>query len=411
MRVPGYIVSFFIFLYASFSCLCGQESFYDPATKKLLDSLDQRINTLEREIPRLAESRAVNYFFVKRDLDFTIFLSHYYRLVFDEELEKAQDLVKSRLKSVQKRGDRKAEDFYKEYRKKITSEIADQQRKYQALFAKEKIFKKEFYRFVNEGDEYSLKRAQRMTDLALKYALEKKLTTVYLYLHRYKTYINSIIFDFYYTYDLAILTESEKAFQKIFNPLVESDSLELIKEAGKLAEHCYTYASNKLSSLDTLYFARQENLVVTSIADYYKRKGSNSAFASIGGQSTIARLDTLNRAGIYKWHDKIVVVGYFQPAAKNYNVKKGEAILNADRKLIEYIRINRLAKLGKVVRMGHTYLIPFKDEDQVSEFRYNPTENKYQYIVCYTRVESTYFTRTISKFLPPLQFDAEMQSL
>ncbi len=301
MRIRRNIIVFFVFLSISFSCLIGQESFYDPHTKNLLDSLDKRIAALQIEIPRLAETRATNYFFAKRDLDFTIFLKHYKQYVFDEELDKAQDLVESRLQSVQKRGDKVAQNFYKEYKSKINNEISNQQRRYQVLFEKEKTFNKEFYRFVNRGDEYSLKRAQRMTDLTLKYALEKNLTSVYGYLHHYKNYIQSILFDFYSDYDLAKLTNNEAAFQKIFKPLVESDSLEMIEKAGKLVEHCHNYVSYIPSDLDSLYFARQNNVVASFVSDYHARKGSLGMFSKTGESFIIAKLDTLVQEGIFKW--------------------------------------------------------------------------------------------------------------
>jgi len=389
----------------------GQDPSYDPVTKNLLDSLDQRIIALEKEIPRLAEKRATNYFFAKRDLDFTIFLKHYHRYVFEEELDEAQDLVESRIKAVQKRGDKIALDFYKEYKKHINNEISDQQRRYQALFEKEKSFKKEFYRFVNEGDEYSLKRAQRMTDLALKYALEKKLTSVYGYLHHYKSYIYSLLFDYYSDYDLAKLTQSEAKFQKFFLPLVESDSLEKIEEAGKLVDHCYNYAINTSANLDTVYFANQKDVVASSISDYYARKGATEVFSSRRETSLIARLDTLVEEGIYRWEDKIVVIGNFKPAAINSNLRKGEAIINADRRLIEYLRINRLTRQGKELKLGYTFLIPYVDDKQKTEFMYNPRKRSFQYIVCYTKVESDYLTKRIGQYLPPLQFRSVIESL
>ncbi len=411
MRVLVSIFRFIVGLFIPFSFLHGQQAFYDHHTKNLLDSLGNRIIVLGKEIPRLAENRATNYFFAKRDLDFTIFLKHYHEYIFDEELDKAQDLVESRQKSVQKRGDKTAEDFYRDYKRRINNEISEQQRRYQALFAKEKTFKKEFYRFVNEGDEYSLKRAQRMTDLALKYALEKKLSSVYGYLFNYKSYINSLLYDYYSEYDLARLTKSEAEFERSFLPLVESDSLDLIQEAGKLVDHCYNYSLNTSSSLDTMYFAQQKRLVAYYISDYYDREGSSEVLAGMKQTSFIARLDTLIQEGIYQWEDQIIVIGHFKPEAINKNVRKGEAILNADQRLIQYMRLNRLIKFDKELKMGQTYLIPYVNNEQLTEFMYNPSKKSYQYIVCYTKIDSDYFTRKLGQYLPPLQFGKSPGSL
>ena len=52
--------------------------------------------------------------------------------------------------------------------------------------------------------------------------------------------------------------------------------------------------------------------------------------ATLGGQLVVARMDTLNREGIYKWHDNIIVIGHFTPDSRIDNVKKGEAIMAAD---------------------------------------------------------------------------------
>lgn len=399
-------IIFYLFIVISSSI--GQEQFIDPDTKHLFDSLNNRIKYLETEIPRLSKTQSMNYFFKKRELDHTIFLAHYHRYVFDEELDKARKLIDSRLKGAKKRFDSESEKFYNEYAGKLTQEQINQQRRYQRLFEKEKNFRKELYLFIDAGDEYSLKRAERMVMLAMKYADEKKLETVKQYLTKYQHLIEATLFDHYSEFDLEKLTGSESQFNKVFLPLVESDSLEWIEKAGELVNHCYDYSAGSQTKLDTNFFALQKNVVATSISDYYDRMGNKVSLASIEGQSVIARLDTLNREGIYKWHDKIIVVGHFLPDGKSNQVKSGEAIISADRKLLEYIRINRLAHLGKEVKMGQTYLIPYMADDNSTDFIFNPEKKKYQYMVCYTSIKSLNTTREISKFLPPLQFDIEL---
>lgn len=221
-----------------------------------------------------------------------------------------------------------------------------------------------------------------------------------------------VIYTLYYLISILIITwknlrKVNLYFKKTFNPLVESDSLDLIEEAGKLVDHCYNYAFNASSALDTLFFARQKNLVASYISDYYSRKGTSEILSEWSETSLIVRLDTLTQAGIYKWKGNIIVVGHFMPAAINCNVRKGEAIMNADRRLIEYLRVNRLDRFGKKMKIGHTYLIHYIDHEKTIEFMYNPYKNSYQYIVCYTRIESDYFTRRLGQFLPPLEFGSQ----
>jgi len=386
----------------------GQDQFIDLATQQLFDSLDARVKALESELPRLSRSQSMNYFFKKRELDHTIFLTYYHRYIFDEDLEKAKDLIESRLQAARKRFDSESVKFFEQYAGKLTKEQIAQQRRYQLLFAREKNFKKELYRFIEAGDEYSLKRAERMVSLAMKYAEEKKLEMVSQYLISYRHLIEATIYDFYSDYDLKKLTYNEGQFNKVFLPLVESDSLERIQEAGELVSHCYSYASSLNTRLDTSFFVLQKNVVATSISDYHDRAGNNVSLASLNGQSVVARLDSVNREGIYKWHDKILVIGHFLPSSKSEQVKSGEAIISADRKLLEYIRINRLARLGNEVRMGHTFLIPYQDDRSSSDFIFNPNKMKYQYMVCYTVIKSQTLTRDVSKYLPPLQFEFEL---
>ncbi len=404
------LIGILFMLFAGLSKSKGQDQFIDPATKQLFDSLHARVDYLEGEMPRLSRSRSMSYFFKKRELDHTIFLTHYHRYVFDEELEKARNLVDSRLRAAKKRFDSESEKFYNGYAGKLTQEQINQQRRYQNLFEREKNFRKELLRFIEAGDEYSLRRAERMVFLAMNYANEKKLETVQQYLIKYQFLIKATIFDYYSDYDLKKLCQGENQFNKVFLPLVESDSLEWIKEAGDLVNHCYSFAAGSDTRLDTNYFSRQKYVVATSISDFHDRMGNDRSLASLDGQSVVARLDTLNREGIYKWHDKILVVGHFLPDGKSDQVKSGEAIISADRKLLNYIRINRLARLGKEVQMGQTYLIPFHEDEVPADFFFNPARMKYQYMVCYTSIKNQTITRDISKFLPPLQFDIELAS-
>ena len=367
----------------------------DPLTKQLLDSLNNRIDALRSEIPRLSASRDASYFFKKRELDMTIFQRDYY--------------TDSRFSAAEKRRDNVAVDFYRDYKTRLTKERSSQLARYQHLFAKEKNFRKELYRFIDAGDEYSLHRAQRMTELAIKFAKERNLETVIPYLYNYNSLVRAKLFDFYSDYDLDELTHSDRNFQKVFMPLIESDSLELIENAGKLVENCYIYAASSHCVLDTAYFALQRNVVLTSIADYNERKGNNLALSNMEGSTILARLDTLNREGVYKWHDKIIVVGSIKPTASYMYVKKGEAIIDADHRLIEYIRVNRLAKVGKEIKMGYTFLIPYTVDGAPSDFHFNQSKMRYQYIACYSKIENGYFTKSISKFLPVMQFEFEVE--
>lgn len=388
--------------------ISAQDKLYDPDLKHLFDSLNLRAKVLRQELPRLAEQRNAVYYFKKRDLDITLFLIDYRQYLFDEDLEQAKKLVDSKLKLADKLNDIYLIDFYKEISLKLTIEFSKQQARYQKLFEKEKNFRKELYGFLDESTEYSLLRAQRMVMLAIKYATDKNMQNTLSYLNIYSRLTDAMIFDFNSEYDLKKLTSSESAFQKTFTPMIESDSIELIEKAGNLVDYCFAYSVYTLSVLDTVYFDKQKRVVKSTISDYNERKGSNLNLANLAGQTVLMRLDSLNSEGIYKWHDKIVVVGTVKFTAKFDNVRRGEAFISADKKLIQYIRVNKIAKIGKEVKVGKTFLIPFTIEDKKEDFIYNPHKKEFQYIICYTKVENNYFTKGISKFLPPMQFREEI---
>lgn len=394
----------FLILYTA-SGVIGQETFFDPSAKNLLDSLDNRTKILEAEIPRLSAVRDANYFYKKRELDITNFLGLYYRFISDEDLDQAKEVIVSRLHASEKRRDTYSVEFYKDYQSRLTLELSKQRRRYQYLFQKEKIFKKEFYTIIKAGDEDALNRGKRLTDLALKYAREQNLENTEKYLIKYQGIIDAALYNINSEYDLKKLTGNESSFQKVFAPMIGSDSLGLIQNAGLLVEHCYEYAASTQCILDTNYFAKQRKIVLSAISDYNIRKGNNAELSGLVGQTIKARFDTLNREGIYKWHDNIVVVSHFSPSSKSENINKGEAIMDADRRLVEYIRINRIAKLSKEVKMGKTFMIPFRVDNKPSDFLFSPKIKKYQYMICYTRIENKDFTEKVSKLLPPIEFE------
>jgi hypothetical protein len=401
------IIKLAIFFIISAPGLMGQEVPVDLDYKTLIDSLDIRIKNLDSEIPRLSAIRDANYFYKKRDLDITIFLSSYYRFLSDEDIDQAKELIESRLYVAQKRKDAYSIDFFQGYKLQLTKEIGRQRARYQYLFKDEKNFKKVFYNTLNESDENSLKRCKHLTDLALKYAREQNLETVIKYLTKYEGIIDAAIYNSTAEYDLKKLTKSESAFQKMFTPLIESDSLELIYKADSIVEHCYKYSASTSCRLDTNFFAKKKKIVIIAISDFNARKGANAELTILAGQTIIARFDTINREGIYKWHESIIVIGHFNPKSKSENVNKGEAIIDADRRLFEYIRINRIAKLGKSVKLGNTFIIPFEFENKPIGFMFNPRVKKYQYMICYTRIKNKNLTQKITKVLPPLEFEVK----
>jgi hypothetical protein len=279
---------------------------------------------------------------------------------------------------------------------------------YQQLFLKEKNFKKELEIYMAPATLSAYLKAQRMVNLALKYAHENNLAETIKFLETYESYIQAVIFDEESTYDLSELTNNTKSFESVFQTLVSSDSVENLKEAEKLLAHCKNFGSLTGSSLNGEYFRKQEMMLTSALSDLLDREGREKELAKYTDQSVVAQFDTINPCGVFKWHDQIVVIDEFNPGSLMENVKKGEAIIHADRMLATYLQKNKLCQSINDLKFGYAFIIPFKSNAKNSSFFYNKTSQKWQYIACYTVVVSESYTAQVCKFMPPLFFEDEM---
>jgi hypothetical protein len=372
------------------------------------DSLDRRMDNLQKQIARLKQTRDVAYYNLQRELDLTIFVKAYEEYVLDENLDKARELVAARLEKAEFRRDQYAVKFYNRYQDDIFGLIKQQRIHYQQLFLKEKNFKKEFERYTEPGNLEAYQRTQRMVNLALKYARENNLTETIKYLEMYKAYTEAMIFDAGSDYDLASLTNSAKAFELVFQPLISSDSLKDIREAETLLAHCLNYGRLTGSSLTEEFFKRQALQVTAALSDMLEREGREKELARYTDQAVTAKFDTLNPRGVFKWHDQIVVIDEFMPTSGMENVKKGEAILHADKMLAAYLQKNKLCQSMNELQFGYAFIIPYKSNAKNSAFFYNPVSRKWQYMACYTLIVNPDYTLKVSKFMPPLFFEDEM---
>ncbi|QQS51157.1 MAG: hypothetical protein IPM71_00075 [Bacteroidota bacterium] len=388
--------------------LVAQEGFIDKATKNHFDSLDSRIVQLNQQLKAYGTERHAQYFYVRREIDMTLFVREFDQWVYDENLLQAQILTDSRKAASEKRFDNYGVEYYSAYQAKITQLRADKMRHYQSLLEKEKNFKKEYLQYIAPADEAAYLKTLRMIDLALKYTEETGRNETRAYLLFYQTHTRALLYDFYSKYDLAELTNNQNAFLKAFEPMLESDSLKQILEGQELAKQCYNYTLGANSKLDTNYFALQKIAAANAIADWNERQGLSSELSSLTGQAVLARRDSLNREGIYQWNDLIIVIGSVNFSSKSEAVRRGEAIIDADKTLFEYLRVNKYSNTASKVNLDQTTLLPVKDKDRVVFFQYDPSCDAWQYIIAYNEVMSKKFTIEMSQFLPPLQFQEDI---
>lgn len=386
----------------------GQPVALQTSANTFFDSIDHRINTLQQQIEGLKQKRDVAYLNLQRELDHTVFVKSFEEFVIDENLDKAKDLVEERIKKSDFRKDQSSVLFYRTYEDKVFSLIKQQKIHYQQLFLKEKNFKREFERYTEQGTLAAYQKAQRIVQLATKYAEENKLTEAILYLKNYESYTKALIFDANSEYNLAELTNHPKSFESVFLPLVTSDSLDGVKEAENLLGHCINYGRLTGSSLNGEYFRKQKLMVSSALSDILERQGREQELAKYTDQSVVAQFDSLNPCGVFKWHDQIVVIDEFTPSSGMENVKKGEAILYADRMLATYLQKNKLCQSPEDLRLGYAFIIPYKSNAKNSAFFYNKSNQKWQFIACYQIIENPDYTAQVSRYMPPLYFEDEM---
>jgi hypothetical protein len=386
-----------------------QDKSLEPKSAAFFDSLDNRIGVLQQQIPRLKQSHDISLFSIQRELDMSLFIKAYEEYVVEENLFKAKDLVESRIERAKFRKDQYAVDFYNNYKDKVYNQIKYQRMYYQALFEKEKNFRKEFNTITKDETVVAYKQAQHMISLALKYAEENNLTEVAKGLRNYTIFCEAKLFDLQSPYDLNELTLNEKNFEKVFLPLIKGDSIATIKEAEKLVDFCIQYADFMKTPLNVEYFEQQKLAVATAISDLLDKQGSGSGLRELTNQAILVRLDSLNPGGVYKWHEYIIVISEFTPASGFEDVKKGEAIIHADNVLAAYLKRNRLCKSTEDLKFGYAYIIPYKSSNKTSSFLYHPDRQMWQYIACYTLVNNPGYTRDITRYMTPILFEDESQ--
>jgi hypothetical protein len=399
----------FLFLAAitGFAGISAQTTRLERGSIAFFDSLDRRVRDLQKQIPKLKQARDVAYYNLQRELELTLFVRNVEEYIREEDLDNAKKLVETRLEKAEFRREQYSVVFCRKFKDDVNNLIKQQRIHYQALFAKEKNFKKEFDRMAGTGIKDNYQKTLRMVNLALKYANENSLTETVKYLGNYKSYTEALIFDAGSEYDLATLTGNAKEFEKVFLPLVESDTLEDIREAETLISYCINYSRLTGSRLDPAFFARQGLVVTSSLSDFLESKGREKELERYTDEAVKARVDSLNPCGVFKWHDQIIVIDEFNPSSTMEAVKKGEAIIHADKMLAAYLKKNKLCASEKDLTFGYAFVIPYHSDTKNSAFFFNSSSQKWQYITCYTSVIDTEYTQHVSKYMPPLLFKDE----
>ena len=190
---------------------------------------------------------------------------------------------------------------------------------------------------------------------------------------------------------------------------MESDTIEDIREAESLISYCINYSRLTGSRLDPSFFARQGLVVTSSLSDLLESKGREKELERYTDEAVKARVDSLNPCGVFKWHDQIIVIDEFNPNSTMEAVKKGEAIIHADKMLAAYLKKNKLCTSEKDLTFGYAFVIPYHSDTKNSAFFFNSSSQKWQYITCYTSIIDAEYTQHVSKYMPPILFRDEKE--
>jgi hypothetical protein len=121
MKLKPEKILFFIMALAVFDNV--QSQVFEKDYISFFDSIDNRISLIQEQLPVLKSSRDVAYYNMQRELDFSLFLRYYEKLVMEEDLEKAKAIAESALQQSTRKKDQYAADFYNSYLEKSKEQL------------------------------------------------------------------------------------------------------------------------------------------------------------------------------------------------------------------------------------------------------------------------------------------------
>lgn len=411
----------FILVFAGLTQLLpGQKSAYIDFDKSVIeheiDSLEQRLAFLEDRMKN-QKSNPVEYYRILHDVQHTRFELQYEQYYLNETLDQAREMIEAKIsESIKYSRDQEAE-FYRGYKKDLDNRVKMQRAKYQALFEKESKFRKYIEPYFESGKRENLEQALFVLDLAMKYATERRQETAKKYITKYKNQAQASIMDMESEYDLSTLTRKKRKFEKLFEPMLEAKKLEDFKTPGNLVEQCLTYSAIKETKLPPAYFEHQQKILKSRMLDLEQELSIAGIYGD--GNSVTKKVqpkNELNDFGIYRFYDKIVVIGKFNPSKEGMNavnanderVMKGMAIIEADKLLLNYIKRNVKKLKKEKYRVQHAYFVPYYLNGNYQWFFPINAKGEQQYRVAYTMVFNERMTnKLLREHLKPITFEAE----
>ncbi len=402
-----------IILYLPIALFC-QKNTHNLSTSLAnykIDSLGKRIHYLKNKLIE-TKSDPLNHFRVQSELDITEFKLKYENYVHKERLEEAKDFVMESINRAKNNYQDNLVEIYDMYYKDILEKIKNQRLKYQALFEKEKKFRKYIEPYMDEGSETSLKQADYILELAMNYAKEQNFTTATEFIKKYKDQVEATLYDMETNYNLDELTNKQKEFENVFTELTSSDDLDKFKEAQNLINHCLFYTERVETKCGHEYFKTQNKILESRLI---KKEQELEISGMIKGGLVAKKqqpMDALNEFGIFKFYNKIIVIGRFNPSKKGMSevnsndlrVMKGMAIMNADKTLFTFIRRN-VEEISDKTKVIYAYLVPYLVEGKHQWFMPINSEGELQYRVAYSFVHSEKLTEKIlNEHLRPIEF-------
>ncbi|MGM5481467.1 MAG: hypothetical protein ACQESE_03575 [Nanobdellota archaeon] len=288
----------------------------------------------------------------------------YARLVQEEELYKAKEIVETRYFDAQEMSNEKV--FMKDYYEDIHKRLKLMNNYYQDMLSDEKTFKNEFNRSIGENGfikaifhEPDSKDLQEGMSLVLKSIHYTELENTGIeanYLEHYKNKLKAWIIDDTSTLDIKKMTRNSRQFSKSIEKIIEQDSIPFYEKAVQATRTCITYDSLLNTNVSGMQFKRTMNMLSSRIVQKQQLKNEydemNTNLQSEQDNSISLRTlrsDTLNPTGIYQYGNKILVIidqkakksnyyGEISSRASPLRPSLGAFIASAGAKLSQYVQ-------------------------------------------------------------------------
>ena len=337
------------------------------------------------------------------------FIVEYHRLIGLNEIQKAEELVIKKQKSVenQKKSSVGEHELYDAYAIDIAQRKKESNEELRKLLEKHRRYKRKIKEITKGDSTGAYIDANDFSIHSKQFARENAISGWFL--DNYIKYTKAKIYDSQREEDIEKIMKSKRRFKKAAEKFHNIGTYEGYKEGRNFIDTCIIYGSlTKVKVPKALVDAerkRMHNKVLKTKAALETNEIMKDG--SITGINFLRRDTCLLKPGVFSFNDKVVVISTFQTEAINDQGKQTDAQLSADEALLNYIKLNteggKRFKNGLDVVGGGLY--PYI-QDHIKTDLWKFDGLNYQVKAIYTQIESKSYTRRfVESYLSPIEID------